>query len=69
MSDDTTTLTTVPTSRWRKLNREERAAVARYLARQGFGGFMFVETPHGELVPMVFEPVMPSPDTTEHTEE
>ena len=69
MSDDIATLTTAPTSHWRKLNQAERAAIAKFLARQGFGGFMFVETPHGELVPMVFEPVENKPDTTTHTEE
>ena len=63
-------MTTTPeTFHWRKLNPEERAAIAAHLAREGYPGFMFIETQAGDFVPMVMERVENKPDTTDHTEE
>lgn len=63
-------MTTTPeTFHWRKLNPEERAAIAAHLAREGYTGFMFIETHAGEFVPMVMERVENKPDTTTDTEE
>ncbi len=63
-------MTTTPeTFHWRKLNPEERAAIAAHLAREGYTGFMFIETHAVEFVPMVMERVENKPDTTTDTEE
>lgn len=50
------TTTTALTSQWRKLNREERAAIAAYFAREGYPGLMFVPTEAGDVVLVVVEP-------------
>lgn len=62
-------MTTTPdTFHWRKLNADERAAIAAHLAREGFPGFMFIETHAGEFVPMVMEKIETKLDTTQDTE-
>ena len=63
-------MTTTPeTFHWRTLNPEERAAIAAHLAREGFPGFMFIETHAGEFVPMVMEKIETKPDMATDTEE